>query len=228
MIFYMASLPNDCFGVLRDIYSMYQRGQLKGQHLPRTKKGPSPKSPDLKGSQFKCLRGIEFSTVYRLLMEIKKKQISMKELCCESNSMKQLQRVQMGFVKKTNCSGWAEAQQRFPSFATAQQLEPFKNLSFAGNTLPESLLRFCQQALECEKRSPVQCDADNVFSISHGMVHALFWKQDVHRVNPDNLEEVFSSAGLKFPGFTLCVFDLPNRKNQDQWNQQVDSKFFTL
>lgn len=221
MVFYMASLPNDCFAVLHNIYNMYRNSQLKGQHVARSKKGTSGKCPDLKGSQLKCLRGIESSVVHRLLVEVKEQQISLKELSCECISIKQLHRVQSAFVKGTNCDDWEEAQHRFPAHTTAQQLEPFKNLSFTGKTLPEPLLRFCQQALSAEKQGPIRYDADDIFFIRHGMVQAIFWKQDIHNVNPENVGDLFKSAGLRFPGFTLCIFDLPNGKTHDQWNEQV-------
>lgn len=64
-----ASLLNDCCGVLHDIY----KRSMKGQNISRSKKEPSPKSPDFKGSQYKCLCGIELLTVYRLLKEVPKK-----------------------------------------------------------------------------------------------------------------------------------------------------------
>lgn len=53
------------------------------------------------------------------------------------------------------------------------------------------------------------------------MVQAIFWKQDTHSVNHKSVGSLFKSAVLKVPEFTLGIFDLPNTKTHDQWNQQL-------
>lgn len=47
----------------------------------------------------------------------------------ECNSIKQLQKVQNAFVKGTNCTTWDECKGKYPAYATAEQLEPFKTLA---------------------------------------------------------------------------------------------------
>ena len=51
----------------REDIAMYATALLKGQKVPLSKRGVTSKPPDLKGSSFKCLRGIEFDAVYKLL-----------------------------------------------------------------------------------------------------------------------------------------------------------------
>ena len=80
-------------------------------------------------------------------MELKDRQISLREMSSECGSIKQLHKIQKAFVKGTNSSSWEDAQQKWPSHCTASQLEPFKKLNFSGSVLPESFLRFCQRAV---------------------------------------------------------------------------------
>ena len=147
MIFFLASLPSHSYNKLCEVYKKFSEGTLKGQHIPRSKKGTLSKPPDLKGSKFKCLRGVPLQDVSRLLLELSEETISLAELSSECNSIKQLQKVQAAFMKGTNTSTWEECQQKYPSYATAEQLEPFKKLDFKPNKLPEQFLKFCQRAL---------------------------------------------------------------------------------
>ncbi len=75
MVFYLAALPNGSFELLKVIYRMFSDGELKGQHVPRSKKGTLAKPPHLKGSKFKCLRGIDGEEVCRLLRELQERSI---------------------------------------------------------------------------------------------------------------------------------------------------------
>ena len=78
-------------------------GILKGQQISRSKKGTMTKPPDLKGSNFKGLRGIDSDSVLRLLQDLENRKITLKELSTQCTSIKMLLKVQTAFVKGTNC-----------------------------------------------------------------------------------------------------------------------------
>ena len=101
MIYCLAALPEASFDVLRDIFLLFSKADLKGQGIPHSKKGIISKPPDLKASNFKCLKGIELPVVHRLLTELKEKQTSLQEMSSECSSIKQLHKVHKGFVKGT-------------------------------------------------------------------------------------------------------------------------------
>ena len=143
MVFYLASLPCNAYQTLSEIYDLHADGKLKGR-VPRSKKGITAKSPDLKGSNFKVLRGVNSEDVLRLLIEVKNLKISLGELASECTTLKLLTKVQAGLVKGTNCSSWKEVVQKYPNYCTAEQLEPFTKLNFSKKTLPDQFLRFCQ------------------------------------------------------------------------------------
>ena len=147
MVFFLASLSCEAYDYLTTVYQMFSDGVLKGQHVPRSKEGTLAKPPDLKGSKFKCLRGISEDDVCRLLLELSEGKITLAEMSSECTSLKELQRVQSAFLKGTNCSSWDEALAEYPTFTTAEQLEPFKKLNFTGK-LPEQFLKFCQRVTQ--------------------------------------------------------------------------------
>ena len=62
----------------------------------------------LKGSKFKPFRGLSEDIVFRLLCELSQKKISLAEMAVGFNSRKQLVivKVQLAFVKGTNCDNW--------------------------------------------------------------------------------------------------------------------------
>ena len=155
MIFYLASLSCEAYGALTTIYQRFADGVLKSHHIPRSK-GTLAKPPDPKGSKFKCLRGISEDVVCSLLREVAEGKISPAEVNSECISIKQLHKVQSAFIKGTNSSSWAEAQEKYPKFATAEQLQPFKKFNFS-TKLPEQFLKFCQRIMHTEG----ECDASN-------------------------------------------------------------------
>lgn len=147
MIFFLASLSCEAYNYFTTIYQMFSEGRLKGQHVPRSKKGTLAKSPDLKGSKFKSLRGVSDEDVCRLLLELSEGKLTLTEMISECTSIKQLQKVQSAFLRGTNCNSWDEAVTTYPTFTTSQQLEPFKKLNFSGK-LPEQFLKFCQRVMQ--------------------------------------------------------------------------------
>lgn len=126
MVFFLASLPNDSFSLLEEIYVKFGEGELKSQTIPRSKKGTAAKRLDLKGSQLKCLRGMEVTEVHRLLSEVNDQEISFKEMSSECVAIKNMQKVQVAFVQGTNCADWEEAVKKYPKHTTAEQLEPYR------------------------------------------------------------------------------------------------------
>ena len=68
MVLHLAALPSSTFAII-STFDEYSKGMLKGQKLPCSKKSPS-KVLELKGSNFKCLRGVEPSVAESLLTEV--------------------------------------------------------------------------------------------------------------------------------------------------------------
>jgi hypothetical protein len=228
MIFFLASLPKESFDLVKNIYKKFVDVELKSQTVPRAKKGTTAKQLDLKGSQFKCLRGIEVSNVHRLLVEVSDCTISLREMGSECTALKLMQKVQSAFVRGTNSETWEMACDNFPKYTTSEYLEPFKKLDFSGKSLPSTFLNFCQRVLaentQCavaeneSGSSAITQEQDNIFWVkSHDSI-AVFWKTDIKMVIPETFMTMLKNAlpanqSLNFSGFTLSIFDLTNGQN---------------
>ena len=197
LIFYLASLPSSTFGVAEAIFKSFAKGTLKGQKVPRSKKNVQSKPLDMRGSNFRCLRGVPENTVHKLLVEVKEGKLTLQELSTQCQAIKQLSKIQVGFMKATNCQSWEEALDNYPAFTTPEKLEPFKKLNFSGNTLPDSFMVFCRVAMSSCKSAAGDSNMgedDDLFVLQHQAQIGIFWKQDVLSVNGESLDAMFDKV----------------------------------
>lgn len=194
MVFHLASLPSSTFALISTIFDEYSKGSLKGQKLPRSKKSPH-KILELKGSNVKCLRGIEPSIAESLLAEVAEANISLLELQIQCQDIKQLRKIQSSFVKATNCPSWKDACEKYPLFTSSENLEPFKKLNFNQPTIPDEFMKFCQLAMKKQEGSDESTrsyDADDaVFVLERGSAVGVFWKEDFLCVSGESVQDVF-------------------------------------
>lgn len=106
---------------------MYAEGGIKSQSCPR---GSMGKKLDLKGSNFKPMRGLDISTVTSLLEQLTKEELSIPEMAKECKKVKSLRELQKAFIDETGVKTWKEAEEKFPLFASAEALDQF----IEGNT----------------------------------------------------------------------------------------------
>ena len=114
------------------------------------------------------------------------------------------------------CKG-NNAQHRFPQYATASQLEPFRKLHFTGPTLPDAFMRFCQRVVatvatnEQENAEELNVlEYDDCFCVPQKTTSAFFWRHDIKLITPEKLSCTLQTLGSsRFPGFTFSIFDMP-------------------
>ena len=197
MIFHLAMLPAGIFGTVRVIFDKYSKGLLKGQKLPWLKKA-TPKALELKGSNFKCLRGIKTSNAHSLLKEVSDGSMSFSEFQGQCQTVKQLCKIQTAFAKATHCESWDEACEKFPSFTTSDKLEPFKKLNFSVPTIPEEFMKFCQSAQKYvpdnEEDVTKTHDDDKIFLFQCKCAVGLFYQINVLDISTDTLEGIFDKV----------------------------------
>lgn len=204
MIYFLASLPTRSFHVLHSVYLAHSKGRLKGQVISRSDKGIDAVL-DLKGSTFKAFRGLDSDVVYQLLTEIDNKKCSVKEAISKCAEIKVLQKIQEAFIKVTNCEDWDEAVTKYPDFATAEKLEPFKKLDFSNpKKVPDKFLKFCQRAKEVPTVADGHQEHDGYFSIFHNGCMGIVWKQNFFELVPQSFNEVNCSCR----GLNLVILDL--------------------
>lgn len=121
-IYFLASLPKETYNIAMRVFDSYSIGQLKDQ---TAKRGTLGQKLDLKGNNFKPLRGLEIEVVNKLLISVESKEISIGEMAKQAKKTKNLKEVQKKFIELTGVSTWEEAQTLFPSFTTVEALDEF-------------------------------------------------------------------------------------------------------
>ena len=121
-MYYLSSLPCDTYKLLEKVFSMFTEGNVKGQNCPR---GSVGKKLDLKGCNFKPMRGLDMSTIASLMERMTEKELSIAEMTKECKKRKILRELQKAFVDETGVKTWEEAEEKFPEFASAEGLDQF-------------------------------------------------------------------------------------------------------
>ena len=97
----------------------YAEGGIKSQSCPR---GSMGKKLDLKGSNFKLMRGLDISTVTSLLKQLMKEELSIPEMAKECKKVKSLRDLQKAFTDETGVKTWKEAEEKFPHLLVLKPL----------------------------------------------------------------------------------------------------------
>lgn len=200
-------LPASIFCNIRVIFDKYSKGLLKGQKPSRSKKSQE-KALELKGSNFKCLRGIETSTAHSLLTELSEGQMSFLELQAECQTIKQLSKMQAAFVKATNSRTWEEACEKYPKFTSTDKFEPYKKLNFSNPTIPEEFMKFCQIAIKCTSNNINETaevyDDDDIFLLTYKCVFGVFCQKGILGISTNALEDIFEKVNI-YVYACMCV-----------------------
>ena len=101
---------------------MFAEGGIKGQNCSR---GSVGKKLDLKGCNFKPMRGLDMPTITSLLKQLTEEELSIPEMAKECRKMKILRDLQKAFVEETGMKTWEEAEEKFPHYASAEALDQF-------------------------------------------------------------------------------------------------------
>ena len=126
-VFFLASLPKETFTVAEKVFSLFSTGQIKGQSA---KRGTMGRMLDLKGSNFKHVRGLDTPTIYQLLCEVVAQDKSISEMTTECIKIKRMRDVQQSFIIQTGSSSWEEATMNYPAHTTPEALDEFLCVAF--------------------------------------------------------------------------------------------------
>ena len=126
-VFFLASLPKETFAVAEKVFNLFSTGEIKGQSA---KRGTLGRKLDLKGSNFKHVRGLDASTIHQILCEVMSKDKSIPEMTAECIKVKRMRDLQQSFILQTGSSSWEEATLKYPAHTTPEALDEFLCVAF--------------------------------------------------------------------------------------------------
>ena len=116
------------------VIDLYEEAKLKGQRLNLSS---LLSKPEFKQQHLAPIRALEENDQCLLLEKVIDKQISLAELKAESSNIKQLHNLCVVFVRLTNTNSWEDAGNKFPEFASDEQLLKFIHLDLK-KSIPKS------------------------------------------------------------------------------------------
>lgn len=215
MIFFLASLPEEEYDIVKEIFGLFESCEIKDQKLSRSQRGSLINSKlDCKGVNFKPCRGLGSKMRKELLEKIRDGELSFFELNASCKYIKKMTNVKTNFMRYMNISSWELAKETYPDHTTKEKLEPFMEMSFKDNNMPPLFQAFCKQA-KCSTISPMQeassapdhHSPQNSALLKAGNTVALVLRHDVLQLEDKVL---LSSASLhSCNGFSLTIVDPP-------------------
>ena len=138
------------------VMDMFEQSKLKGQKL---KLSNLLQKPEFKQNYFAPIRTLTTKEQCNLLSKLVSKNITLAEMQTHASRYKQEKALKNAFTRMTNVDTWEEAVEKYPHFATDEQLERFMTVDIK-KSIPKSFTDFCQRA----KNS--SCDTSEVQSNS--------------------------------------------------------------
>ena len=217
MIFFLAALPDEEYAIIKEIFDLYEKCEIKDQKLSRTQRASLIHSKlDCKGVNFKPLRGLLAKTRKELLEKIRDTQLSFTELCVSCKYMKKMATVKTQFMRYLNISSWEMAEEIYPHHTKKEKLEPFLDMSFKDNNMPPLFQAFCRQAkcstispTRTQDSSPAELDSNSSgnSALRAGNSSAVFLRCDVLQLEDKAL--ISSTSPRSCNGFSLTIVDPP-------------------
>ena len=201
-IFYQASLPKKVWRLAMNVIDLFEQAKLKGQKLNLSS---LLSKPDFKQQYLAPIRALEEDDQCMLLERVISKEISLAELKTESSHIKQLHCLRIAFVRLTNADSWDSAKEKFPQFATDEQLLQFINLDLK-KAIPKSFSDFCLRAKN-SATSQLQSTSD-AFTTSFNTVSARILKEkftEISGTKIKNEDPSFTGASLALASFAKVI-----------------------
>lgn len=206
MICFLASLPNDEYDIVMEVFQLFESCELKDQKLSRNKRGIMVNSKlDCKGVNFKPLRGIPAATRKNLLTQLRDKEISFPELSSSCKRTKKMEEVKKHFLKYLHLDSWEVAIEKYPAYTKKERMEAFIDLDFKKDITPSAFVAYCKQA-KCSILSQ-ESPSDDCIRLGNLNSSAILLNYNVLQVEDKDLVSAASSSSCH--GFNLTILDTP-------------------
>ena len=147
-IFAQAAMSKSAWHLATQVMDLYEQAKLKGQKL---RLATLLHKPEFKQNYLSPIRSLSVSEQCSLLQRVVDLELSLSDMQTEANVVKQRSALQVAFQKLTNVQSWEEAQERFPHFTTAEQLNRFMHIDLKKN-IPKTFSDFCHRAKNSDER----------------------------------------------------------------------------
>jgi len=183
---------------------LFEHAKLKGQKLNLS---TLLAKPEFKQQYLAPIRVLEEEEQCQLLQKLRDREISLQQLKGEADKVKQIRALHTAFIRLTNTETWEEAKQRFPHFATDEQMNKFM-LCDLKKAVPKTFTDFCQRAKDSE--SVVEEDASESdsypFSVSIDAVTATVVSSKLTEITGQKIRRstrIFQGANLTIASVEL-------------------------
>ena len=196
-IFYQAALSKEVWDLATEVMNLFEKAKLKGQKLNLS---TLLTKPEFKQQYLAPIRRLQPPDQTSLLQKVISGECSLSELKEAATEIKQMSALRAAFVRLVNVESWEEAQEKFPLFATTEELRKFRKIDL-NKCVPQSFADFCTRA----KLSTGQSQDGNGLQIKLGNVEGYILKGKITELSGQQIKSVFSS----FRGANLTIASLP-------------------
>lgn len=213
MVLFLASLSDEEYEILLEIFHKFESCELKEQTLSRSQRQKiNAGRIDCKGSYFKSLRGMAEDARKQVLDQVKNAEISLTELSSRCKYIKKMAEIQSSFMTIMDTPTWEAAQEAYPEHTKKERLEPFLDKVFKKNEIPPAFTEFCRQAKVQQLQvtdntgTPSDVSKGSDDRVVIGNVSATIIKVDTLSIET---KDILSLNIPRFTGLNLTVLDPP-------------------
>ena len=141
-VFFQATLEKPVWDLAVQVMDAFEQMGLKQQV---TKASSRVHKLEFKQNYLAPIRTLEMQVQCELLRKVLDRRLSLTELQAEASKRKQIIALKKQFTKLTNVSSWSEAQEKYPLFATEDQLHRFIGVDVRKG-VTKAFEAFCQRA----------------------------------------------------------------------------------
>ncbi len=163
-VFSQASLRKQVWDLVVQVMDLFEQSKLKAQKL---RMSTLLQKPEFKQNYLAPIRTLPISDQCLLLQKVIAGETSLTELQTAATQLKQKAALKTAFAKLTNVESWDQAVDKFPAFATDDQLNQFLGIDIR-KTIPKAFVSFCQRAksYSADDASPASSIVVNCASVN--------------------------------------------------------------
>ena len=144
-IFFLASLPQQAYHILLELFELYKNGKIKSQVISRSKQSIGNGQQDCKGGSIFVHCNLDEDTVVNLLMKVVNGEWSLPEMGKEC-AMTKKRNIQQAFLSQLTLLNWEEAVEKYPQYTNTKAIDQFLPLNYQKG-IPQQFVDFCQHAV---------------------------------------------------------------------------------